>query len=268
MKIATWNVNSIIARLPHVVRWLEAYQPNVLCMQETKCTDDKFPIAELTRIGYCASIFGQQSYNGVAILAREECAEVQRGNYEDQEGAHARLLAATINGVRVINVYIPNGQAVGSEKFEFKLDWMRRLRAFLDSNYEVGAPSFCAATSTWRPRIATFITPCSGANESCAARLNAPRSISSSAGVLQIPFVNITKRADNFPGGITGPEHFAAIWACESITCGFRNRWWAAARIPGSTSSRARGNDLQITHPSSLNSTNCYCRKTFGDGSD
>jgi exodeoxyribonuclease-3 len=140
MKIATWNVNSIIARLPHVIRWLEAVQPDVLCMQETKCTDDKFPFDEFSRIGYCPSVFGQQSYNGVAIIARQECVDVQRGNYEDQEGAHARLLAGTFAGVRIVNVYIPNGQAVGSEKFEFKLDWMKRLRGFFDNNYQTGAP--------------------------------------------------------------------------------------------------------------------------------
>jgi len=136
MKIATWNVNSILARLPHLLRWLQAVEPDVLCLQETKCTDDKFPFAELSNIGYCASVFGQQSYNGVAILTRQECAEVQRGNYEDQEGAHARLLAATIDGVKVVNVYIPNGQSVGSEKYEFKLDWMKRLRSFFDHNYQ------------------------------------------------------------------------------------------------------------------------------------
>src|SRR5918993_1625850 len=132
MKIATWNVNSIIARLPHVVRWLRAVEPDVLCVQETKCTDDKFPFEEFKNIGYCASVFGQASYNGVALLTRNECADVQRGYYEDQEGAHARLLAATVGGVRVVNVYVPNGQSVGSEKFDFKLKWVRRLREFFD----------------------------------------------------------------------------------------------------------------------------------------
>src|SRR6185295_10414530 len=140
MKIATWNINSILARLPHVIRWLESVQPDLLCMQETKCTDDKFPFEEFSRIGYCPSVFGQQSYNGVAIVARRECVDVQRGNYEDQEGAHARLLAATFDGVRNVNVYIPNGQSVGSDKFEFKLDWMKRLRGFFDNNYQLGEP--------------------------------------------------------------------------------------------------------------------------------
>ncbi len=136
MKIATWNVNSIIARLPHVIRWLEAVQPDVLCMQETKCTDDKFPFEEFSRIGYCTSVFGQQTYNGVAITARKECIDLQRGNYQDEEGAHARLLAGTFEGIKIVNVYIPNGQSVGSEKFEFKLGWMKRLRSFLDEDYQ------------------------------------------------------------------------------------------------------------------------------------
>src|SRR5206468_1155792 len=79
MKIATWNVNSIIARLPHVTRWLESAQPDVLCIQETKCSDDKFPLLELKATGYACVIFGQQSYNGVAILSRAICASIQRG---------------------------------------------------------------------------------------------------------------------------------------------------------------------------------------------
>lgn len=179
MIIATWNVNSILARLPHVIRWLEAVQPDVFCMQETKCTDDKFPFDDFARIGYCPSVFGQQSYNGVAIAARQECVDVHRGNYEDQEGAHARLLAGTFAGVRIVNVYIPNGQAVGSEKFEFKLDWMKRLRGFFDNNYQTDTPViFCGDFNVapedrdvhnpqlWRERIM-----CSGGERAALAEI-------------------------------------------------------------------------------------------------
>jgi len=143
MKIATWNVNSIVARLPHVTRWLEAAQPDVLCIQETKCTDDKFPSLELKTIGYDCVIFGQQSYNGVAIISRTECATlqtVQRGYPEDDPSSQARLLSVEIGGVRIVNVYIPNGQTVGSEKYQFKLEWMNRLRRFLDENYAATSP--------------------------------------------------------------------------------------------------------------------------------
>src|SRR5437763_16682633 len=132
MKLATWNVNSILARLPHVTRWLQTAQPDVLCIQETKCADEKFPLLDFKAIGYDCVIFGQQSYNGVAILSKAGCAEIQRGSTDDDATAHSRLLAADIAGVRVINVYIPNGQVVGSEKFQYKLGWMKRLRELLD----------------------------------------------------------------------------------------------------------------------------------------
>ncbi|MEA2204198.1 MAG: exodeoxyribonuclease [Blastocatellia bacterium] len=140
MKLATWNVNSILARLPHVQQWLQAEQPDVLCMQETKCLDEKFPFEAFTELGYCATVLGQRSYNGVAIISREACSNVHRGYADDEAGAHARLLAANVAGVIVVDVYIPNGQAVGSEKFAFKLDWMKRLRDFLDANFSPELP--------------------------------------------------------------------------------------------------------------------------------
>src|SRR3977135_307172 len=114
MKLATWNVNSIIARLPHVTRWLATAQPDVLCIQETKCADDKFTLLELQATGHECLLFVQPSYNGVAILSRSSGINVQRGFPGDDAVSHRRVLAADIAGVRVINVYIPNGQAVGS----------------------------------------------------------------------------------------------------------------------------------------------------------
>src|SRR5437588_3474351 len=121
MKIVTWNVNSIVARLPLVTRWLEKERPDVLCIQETKCADDKFPLLELKSAGYDCVLFGQPSYNGVAIISRVGCASVSRGFPEDNEESHARLLTADIAGIRIIDVYVPNGQVVGSEKYHFKL---------------------------------------------------------------------------------------------------------------------------------------------------
>lgn len=135
MKIATWNVNSISARLPQVSRWLEAARPDVLCMQETKCVDEKFPAEEFERLGYHAESYGQAAYNGVAILSRLKCDEIRRGLPDDEPDAQARLIAATIGGIRIVNVYVPNGQAVGTEKYYFKLEWLKRLRAFFDSSY-------------------------------------------------------------------------------------------------------------------------------------
>ncbi len=141
MKIATWNVNSVLARLPLVMKWLAGAQPDVLCLQETKCTDDKFPADAFAEIGYKSETFGQRTYNGVAILSRTACADVQRGfPDETDEAAHARLIAAQVKGVTVVNVYIPNGAFVGSDKYRFKLEWMQRLRAFFDARYKRSEP--------------------------------------------------------------------------------------------------------------------------------
>jgi exodeoxyribonuclease-3 len=140
MKIATWNVNSITARLPLVLKWLESARPEALCLQETKCTDDKFPADAFATLGYKSEAFGQRTYNGVAILSRDTAADAQRGFPDDDENAHARLLAATIKGVRIVNVYIPNGQFVGSDKYRFKLEWMGRLRALLDEQHKQSEP--------------------------------------------------------------------------------------------------------------------------------
>jgi exodeoxyribonuclease III len=140
MKIATWNVNSIIARLPLVTRWLEKEKPDVLCIQETKCSDDKFPLLELKSAGYDCVLHGQQSYNGVAIVSRGGCASISRGFPEDNAESHARLVTAEIGGIRIIDVYVPNGQVVGSDKYQFKLKWMNRLRELLDQNYDPHSP--------------------------------------------------------------------------------------------------------------------------------
>lgn len=138
MKIATWNVNSVIARLPLVLQWLEARRPEVVCLQETKCTDDKFPRAAFAELGYTAEVFGQPTYNGVAILSRLPCADVQR-NFPIElmaENPQARLMAATVGVVRVVNVYVPNGAFVGSDKFVFKLAWLKTLRAYFENYYD------------------------------------------------------------------------------------------------------------------------------------
>lgn len=140
MKIATWNVNSILARLPHVIRWIDVEQPEVLCIQETKCTDDKFPFDAFHERGFNCIAFGQQSYNGVAILTRSQCEPVQRGYPDDLEGSQPRLLGTTVDGIQIVNVYVPNGQIVGSDKYAFKLQWLKRLRSFFDEHYDSNSP--------------------------------------------------------------------------------------------------------------------------------
>jgi exodeoxyribonuclease III len=140
MLLATWNVNSILARMPSVTRWLDLVKPDVLCMQETKCADDKFPSEIFQERGYYCQLFGQQSYNGVAILTRGECETGHRGYPEDDETAQSRLITTTVDGINIVNVYIPNGQMVGTQKYVFKLSWMQRLRQFFDERYATTMP--------------------------------------------------------------------------------------------------------------------------------
>lgn len=131
MILATWNVNSLNVRLPHVLKWLEANPVDVLCIQETKLTDDKFPAAAIEEAGYQVVFSGQKTYNGVAILSKLPMTDVVRNNphYED---AQQRILAATIAGVRVVCAYVPNGQAVGTDKYEYKLGWLASFRHWLE----------------------------------------------------------------------------------------------------------------------------------------
>lgn len=140
MRIATWNVNSVLARLPLVLKWLDAARPDVLCLQETKCTDERFPREAVAELGYSVETFGQPTYNGVAILSLSPCSEVRRGFPTDDAGAQSRLLAAVVEGIRVVNVYVPNGQSVGTDKYRFKLDWIARLRSFFDVHYDREMP--------------------------------------------------------------------------------------------------------------------------------
>jgi exodeoxyribonuclease III len=132
VKVATWNVNSIRARLDHACDWLERVQPDVLCMQETKVVDDDFPTDEFMRLGYGVAMAGQLSYNGVAILSRLPMKEISIGLSGQAADADRRAIAATIAGIRVFSVYVPNGKTVSSPSFPEKLAWLERLRVTLD----------------------------------------------------------------------------------------------------------------------------------------
>jgi exodeoxyribonuclease III len=130
MKLATWNVNSLAVRLPQVLEWLAAHQPDAMCLQETKLTDDKFPHADLAAAGYQAHWFGQKTYNGVALLSREAASDVVK-NMSGFADHQARMLAGTLGGVRVVGAYFPNGQSPDSDKFQYKMQWLKALRDWL-----------------------------------------------------------------------------------------------------------------------------------------
>ena len=130
MKIATWNVNSLNVRLPHVLEWLAAQEPDVLVLQEIKQVTEAFPADALAEAGYQSIANGQKTYNGVAVISRKPASDpvLEFPNFEDPQ---RRVLAATVDGVRVVDLYIPNGSEVGSEKYAYKLAWLDTLRGFL-----------------------------------------------------------------------------------------------------------------------------------------
>ena len=140
MKIATWNVNSVRARLERLVAWLESHRPDVLCLQELKGVTDAFPYDAVASAGYHAAVFGQKTYNGVAILARDEPADVRCGMGAGDDDPQARLISARVGPVRVFSAYSPNGREVGSEAYEYKLEWMARLREHLAAEYSADEP--------------------------------------------------------------------------------------------------------------------------------
>ncbi len=130
MRIATWNVNSLRVRLPQVLEWLGANPVDVLAIQETKLTDPDFPCGELEALGYHVLYSGQKTYNGVALLSRWPCTDVVR-DIPDFDDPPRRVLGVTTDGWRVVNLYVPNGQAVGSDKYEYKLRWLAALKQWL-----------------------------------------------------------------------------------------------------------------------------------------
>jgi exodeoxyribonuclease-3 len=132
MKIASWNVNSLNVRLPHVLAWSDVAQPDVLALQETKLTDDRFPVDALSEAGYHSVFSGQKTYNGVAILSREPASDPVT-DIPGLDDPQRRILAATVGGVRIVNLYVVNGSEVGSEKFEYKLHWLERVTAWLEN---------------------------------------------------------------------------------------------------------------------------------------
>lgn len=140
MKVTTWNVNGLRARLTHVIDFLREHKPDVLCLQETKVQDELFPKGPIEDEGYDVAWFGQNGYNGVAILATDVLADVHKGLPDDAPDAEKRVLVATAAGLRIVNLYVPNGQAVGTDRYAFKLDWFRRLRTFLDARHAADEP--------------------------------------------------------------------------------------------------------------------------------
>ena len=146
MLIATWNVNSIRTRLSQIIDWINQVNPDILCLQETKVMDDIFPIEPFEKLGYLVEIYGQKSYNGVAIISKTKGENIKKGFYSCEKSHQniepfqdqKRLLSADFNGIKVINVYAPNGSSLDSDKFEYKINWLNCLASFLEDPVKRG----------------------------------------------------------------------------------------------------------------------------------
>ena len=146
MLIATWNVNSVRTRLSQIINWINQVNPDVLCLQETKVIDNDFPIKPFEDLGYSVHVYGQKSYNGVAIISKLSTLDIIKGfsnksvenknikELRDQK----RLISANINGIKIINVYVPNGSNLNSDKFEYKIEWLHCLASFLEEEERKG----------------------------------------------------------------------------------------------------------------------------------
>jgi len=136
LKLATWNINSVRAREARLLAWLDRWQPDVLCLQELKVVDEAFPRRPIEERGYHCTVFGQKTYNGVAILSKSEPSEVLRGFGDGPDEVDSRLLSARIDGIHVLSAYFPNGGELGSDKWAYKLRWFEQLRAYLDRRFD------------------------------------------------------------------------------------------------------------------------------------
>ncbi len=146
MLIATWNVNSIRTRLSQIIDWINQVSPDILCLQETKVIDVSFPFEPFEKLGYSVEVYGQKSYNGVAIISKIKAENVKKGfcgctSFDQNINVfleQKRIISADINGIKIINVYVPNGSSVGSDKFEYKINWLNCLNSFLEEQDKKG----------------------------------------------------------------------------------------------------------------------------------
>jgi len=211
MRIATWNVNSVNARLPTVLRWFEMEQPDVACLQEIKCIDEKFPAAEFEALGYNVAVHGQKTYNGVALLSKTPLEDVRKGLPGDDSDDHARYLEALVSApqpVRVAAIYLPNGNPVASEKFPYKLRWMDRLKARARELMAYEEPLVLAGDYNVIPEPEDADNPASWAGDA----LFQPQTRQSFRALKNMGLTDAYMQADGAPGGYTFWDYQAGAW--------------------------------------------------------
>jgi exodeoxyribonuclease-3 len=211
MQIATWNVNSINARLPTVLRWFEQVRPDVACLQEIKCVEEKFPTEAFERLGYNVAVHGQKSYNGVALLSKTPLEDVRRNLPGEDGDDHARYLEALVSGarpVRVGTIYLPNGNPVGTDKFAYKLRWMQRLNQHARELLAFEEPLVLAGDYNVIPEPADVHDPAAWSGDA----LFRPETRAAFRALKWLGLTDAYMAADGAPGGYTFWDYQAGAW--------------------------------------------------------
>ncbi|PIB96684.1 exodeoxyribonuclease III [Caulobacter sp. X] len=214
MRIATWNVNSVNARLERVLGWFEAEAPDVAVLQEIKCVDEKFPAEDFERLGYNVVVHGQKTYNGVALLSKHPVEDVRKGLpflSEDEVDEQARYVEAVIGAptpFRVAGIYLPNGNPIGTEKFDYKLAWMRRLHAHAQGLLAFEEPLVIAGDYNVIPEAQDVANPEAWLGDA----LFRPESRAAFRALKNLGLTDAYMQADGAPGGYTFWDYQAGAW--------------------------------------------------------
>jgi exodeoxyribonuclease-3 len=254
VRIVSWNINSLRRRQERLLAWLAQTQPDVVCLQETKCTDEQFPADALRNAGYHCAFHGQKSYNGVAIFRRSSrgCAAAL---CDEEEDPQARVIAATIGSVRVFSVYAPNGQAVGSPAYEYKLKWYERLQRCLREHEASASELAVCGDFNVAPRDEDVHDPelwrgaimCSDGERAAFESL-------CEAGLIDTLRLHRKERGSS-RGGITGCFRSRRTRGCGLMRCSRAVRWPRVARTPGSIARCGKARNLPITRRSGRSSS-------------
>jgi exodeoxyribonuclease-3 len=214
MRIATWNVNSVNARLENVLAWFESAAPDVAVLQEIKCLDEKFPTEAFERLGYNVAVHGQKTYNGVALLSKHPLEDVRRGLpflHEDEVDEQSRYIEAVIGAptpFRMVGIYLPNGNPVDTEKFAYKLAWMRRLHAHAHDLLALEEPLVIAGDYNVIPEVEDVANPEAWVNDA----LFRPESRGAFRALKNLGFTDAYMQVDGAPGGYTFWDYQAGAW--------------------------------------------------------
>jgi exodeoxyribonuclease III len=211
MRIATWNVNSINARLETVLGWFAEAQPDVACLQEIKCVDERFPTAEFERLGYNVAVHGQKTYNGVAMVSKTPLEDVRKGLPGDDGDDHARYIEAVVSGpkpVRVCGIYLPNGNPVDTDKFAYKLKWMDRLGAHARELLALEEPMVIAGDYNVIPGPEDADDPASWVGDA----LFRPETRAAYRALKWLGLTDAYAEVDGTPGGYTFWDYQAGAW--------------------------------------------------------